>query len=59
MRTGTLTRPNEIVPLQIGRGMNEAYPLGAGSKTPAGLRRRRPVNTLPSPFLHVFKSFST
>jgi len=33
IRTGTLTRPNEIVPLQIGRAMPLSYPRFAGVKT--------------------------
>src|SRR5947207_3316853 len=33
MRTGTLTRPNEIVPLQIGRATKARYPAPPGVKT--------------------------
>src|SRR5204862_2075655 len=33
MRTGTLTRPNEIVPLQIGRATRRVYPASREVKT--------------------------
>src|SRR5215210_8584357 len=34
MRTGTLTRPKEIAPVQSERATIPGYPLGEGAKTP-------------------------
>jgi hypothetical protein len=42
IRTGTLTRPKEIVPVQRERAMTSWYPLRGTAKTPACFEFRSP-----------------